>query len=69
MDILGRSYLLITSGRWKVKSKSKLFSYEQRKKTLVDEVQLWEQFFFQPVTMCYKMRFSVLLQGKGQSLC
>ena len=23
-----------------------LFSYEQRKKTLVDELQLWEQFFF-----------------------
>ena len=70
MDILGRSYLLITSGSWKVKSKSMLFPYEQRKKTLVDELQLWEQFFFfQPVTLCYKMRFSVLLQGKGQSLC
>ena len=52
MDILGRSYLLITSGRWKVKSKSKLFSYEQRKKTLVDEVQLWEQFFFFSQLLC-----------------
>ena len=75
MDILGRSYLLITSGSWKVKSKSMFISYEQRKKTLVDEVQQWEQvfffffFFFQPVILCYKMRFSVLLQGKGQSLC
>ena len=50
MNILGRSYLLITSGRWKVKSKSRLFSYEERKKTLVDEVQLWEQFFFFPAS-------------------
>ena len=46
MDILGRSYLLITSGSWKVKSKSRLFSYQQRKKTLVDELQYWEVFFF-----------------------
>ena len=46
MDILGRSYLLITSGSWKVKSKSMFISYEQRKKTLVDEVQQWEQVFF-----------------------
>ena len=46
MDILGRSYLLITSGSWKVKSKSMFISYEQRKKTLVDEVQQWELVFF-----------------------
>ena len=54
MDILGRSYLLITSGSWKVKSKSRLFSFQQRKKTLVDELQYWEVFFF------FSVSYSVL---------
>ena len=56
MDILGRSYLLITSGSWKVKSKSRLFSYQQRKKTLVDELQYWEVFFF----FFFSVSYSVL---------
>ena len=69
MDILGRSYLLITSGRWKVKSKSKLFSYEQRKKTLVDELQLWEQFFFFSQLLCVTKCDFLYFYREKDNLC
>ena len=69
MDILGRSYLLITSGRWKVKSKSMLFPYEQRKKTLVDELQLWEQFFFFSQLLCVTKCDFLYFYREKDNLC